>query len=582
MRHFRSILYAIALAPAVWILCGVGFTQNLTGRARDGGGVESITGLLLLLLAGATYAILLFAPISPAGPLLSGLVFFGISVWALAAPSSYAGVWAPGVSKEGFDLSRPGYGLAALLAVPLVCTALSARRWERYEPPQLPLIGTLGSARGTARAAGMPAAVLETAVITKPASADTTAVVVPADETAVINAVGAELPTAPVAAPQTAGVAPADEAATSSAETPAGAVDRAVPAGAVEASEEAIATYEVSSSGEITLANATSDSLPAPVQWDQTTGAGAASDEEDETAAAVATPAATDEKTDVAPGPAPTGETTAAEATATSPPTAQDEPAAAADEETATSPPTVQDKPAAPADDGDEKTQVIKVPVAGRPTPDLGRRPGGRPTHDFDRTQVIVPGERTQVIPVGRGEETQVIKLPDQRKQPTGGEATQVIKVPEQHKRPADGERTQIIKLPDQRNQPIAGDQTQVIRIPTGTVEPPGDRTQVLRFAAQSPPGEAVTVGREPPKSPSIVGEERPNPGDDPTTRIVPPDRAARLGQDPGDETTVDVGGGKRIMTVMNLERPADEAADDTRHLVRPPSPAERRPDDDI
>jgi hypothetical protein len=296
---------------------------------------------------------------------------------------------------------------------------------------------------------------------------------------------------------------------------------------------------------------------------------------EDETVAA-----APDRSTAAAPAAA------ADEATAISPAGAEDDTgAAAADEATATSPPTAQDEPAvaaAASDDGDEKTQVIKVPVAGRPTPDLGRRPGGRPTHDFDRTQVIVPGERTQVIPVGRGEETQVIKPPDRRKQPTGGEATQIIKLPEQHKRPADGERTQIIKLPDQRNQRMVGDQTQVIRIPTPTVEPPGDRTQVLRFPAESPPSEAVTVRREPPKSPSIVGEERPNPGDDPTTRIVPPDRAARLGQDPGDETTVDVGGGKRIMTVMNLERPADEAADDTRRLVRPPSPAERRPDDDI
>ena len=153
MRHVRSILYALVLAPVVWVLCGVGFTGDLIGRARDTSGtIELLIGLLLLLLAGAAYAILIFAPISPAGPVLGGLAFLGIGLWALAAPSSYAGVWPPSVSKDGFDLSLPGYGLALLLAVPMFCTALSARRWAKYEPPVLPLIGPLGRARGAAPA----------------------------------------------------------------------------------------------------------------------------------------------------------------------------------------------------------------------------------------------------------------------------------------------------------------------------------------------------------------------------------------------------------------------------------------------
>ncbi|MEV6490751.1 hypothetical protein AB0M20_19350, partial [Actinoplanes sp. NPDC051633] len=75
MRHVRSILYALVLAPAVWVLCGVGFTQELTGRAQDsGGGLETLAAILLVLLAGTAYAILLFAPISPAGPASAGLV----------------------------------------------------------------------------------------------------------------------------------------------------------------------------------------------------------------------------------------------------------------------------------------------------------------------------------------------------------------------------------------------------------------------------------------------------------------------------------------------------------------------------
>ena len=165
MRHLRSIVYALVLAPAVWILCGVGFDQDLTGRARDNGGIESLSGVLLLLLAGAAYAILLLAPVSPAGPLLAGLVLAGVGAWARIAPDSYAGVWPANVTGDGFDVSTPGYGLAVLLAVPLLCVALSARRWRGFEPPEILLIGTIGRARGAAQVAGTPMASERTTVI---------------------------------------------------------------------------------------------------------------------------------------------------------------------------------------------------------------------------------------------------------------------------------------------------------------------------------------------------------------------------------------------------------------------------------
>ncbi|WP_127499597.1 hypothetical protein [Actinoplanes solisilvae] len=119
------------LAPAVWGLAGAGLTRDLTARGRDDFAVESVTGLLLLVLAGAAYAILLLAPISAAGPLAGGLAFLGISVWVLVSPAGYASIWPESVAKEGFDLSRPGYGLALLLALPLICVALSPRRWAR-------------------------------------------------------------------------------------------------------------------------------------------------------------------------------------------------------------------------------------------------------------------------------------------------------------------------------------------------------------------------------------------------------------------------------------------------------------------
>ena len=84
MRHVRSIIYALVLAPTAWVLCGMGFTGDLVARAGGTSDtLEALTGLMLLLSAGSAYAILLLAPISPAGPLLGGLAFFGVGLWAL-------------------------------------------------------------------------------------------------------------------------------------------------------------------------------------------------------------------------------------------------------------------------------------------------------------------------------------------------------------------------------------------------------------------------------------------------------------------------------------------------------------------
>jgi hypothetical protein len=177
MRHLRSILYALVLAPAVWVLAGVGFTHDLTSRGRDFFTAESLSGLLLLIFSGILFAILAFSPISPLGPTLAGATFLGVTYWAWSNPESYAGAWSPEVVKDGFDLSRPGYGLAALLAVPLLCTALSARRWARYEPPVLPIIGEIGRFRGSAKVApGANVAAVETTVFRTAQQADRTQV----------------------------------------------------------------------------------------------------------------------------------------------------------------------------------------------------------------------------------------------------------------------------------------------------------------------------------------------------------------------------------------------------------------------
>jgi hypothetical protein len=669
VRHFRSILYATVLAPAVWVLCGLGFTHDLIGRARDGGGVESLTGLLLLLSAGAAYSILLLAPISPAGPLLGGVVFFGVAVWAVLSPPTYASLWSAAVTKDTFDLSLPGYGLAVLLAVPLIATALSARRWERYEPPKVPVIGTLGQSHGVARPAGIPLTLLETATMQKAAETpDTTQVVAGADgadETIVMRTSDS------AAGSGSSAVSSADSSADSSPESSTDEpVTEVVRKPADEASDEVTATFAVSAAGEVTATGATVPAAGAEPAAESDAESGAQSDAElvaVETArvepdspepdhaadgVVVAVAAAPDVDTteikavedaasaDAAPqAEAPQAEAPQAEAPQAEAPRAEapqdessqdeDEPVTArvgeraADERTAESgtdaaesdvespasdifavAEAVQDAhgtdeaavteafavaggpeqaeqgnqayqadqaneadqadqadQADEADDGEttdvvptrataeppidedeaDKTQVIQLPIGELATHDLRNRriPGEGPTQEVDdrgRTPVFGPGERTQVIARGPDDETQVIRLPGPR---TPG---------------ADGERTQVIRLG------------------SNTVEPPGDRTQVLKLPVADEP---TADRREPP--PSILHAERPNPGDDPTTRLVVPD-----GYDESEEITADVGPSKRrIMTVMNLERPVDEVADDTRRLVAPPPPRQRRPQDD-
>ena len=145
-----------------------------------------------------------------------------------------------------------------------------------------------------------------------------------------------------------------------------------------------------------------------------------------------------------------------------------------------------------------------------------------------------------------------------------------------------------MINLAGRRDQPIPGDQTQVIRSAAG---PAGDRTQVLPAGATdsshpviahrccpSPfprpavpprnPGERATDRQEPPtRANSIAGAEQPDPGADPTTRLSSLRPAV---QDPSQDTTADVGDNRRTKGLLDLERPADETANDTRRLVIP------------
>ncbi|HEU4348711.1 MAG TPA: hypothetical protein VFR35_13105, partial [Actinoplanes sp.] len=378
LRHLRSVLYALVLAPAVWILCGVGLTEDLAGRARDAsGGLGILYAVALLVLAGATYATLLLAPISPLGPVLAGLIFLGVSLWSVIAPDAYASVWPSSVTREGFDLSRPGYALGLLLAVPLLCTALNVRRWQRHEPPRPSPVGTPRRGRGTPADAGRtPFASPADITMEIPLSAPP-----PAPASATRRDLGRAFPTRSNSGPAFAARTdsrPASAARTDSRPASAPRTD-SVPAFA-EAPTEAVSTepMPMADSGDaptifvVDSAGETTTSTLAVLPADEPTML-TPSDEP-----TMVTPTPSDEPTMVTPSDEPTVATSSHEPTAAEP---DDEPtvavrthepkaeAQASDEPTAVAQPSdepkaeaqASDEPTAEAQAGDEPTAVAQA-----------------------------------------------------------------------------------------------------------------------------------------------------------------------------------------------------------------------------
>jgi hypothetical protein len=578
VRHFRSILYAVVLAPAVWVLVAVGLTHDLTARGRDGFAVESFTGLLMLLLGGAAYGILIFAPISPLGPTVVGVVFLAAGSWAIASPTGYAGVWPAGVVKDGFDLSRPGYGLAALLSVPMILTVLSVRRWRGYEPLVLPLVGQIGRARGAAPAPGVPVGAMETAVL--PPTAERTTLF------GLLN--GPDERTTLLQRPLSTGYSPngdsttvmrlpVDGEATTILRSPRAGSDEPPTVAVVEETSRSEPptvtlpderpTEDVRGSDESRTEDVTAAADPEPPTVDvveeapdeppteamvavaePVADADADADEEDAGEEAVTEPIADAGEEAVA---APEDEAPAAgteSVDAAEEPAGEAAPPAKPDDEPAEEPtgeaegqtadasrPDDAESSESPEETADEDDPALAYGLAavpGRepadlegPTTDLVAIMRAAPVStgphlvDVDgvRDDEVVVEETTYLIVADDGGRTQQFGVRPTFEVP--GERTVEV-------RPGGpGEETRVIR-------PRKVDDTEVIRLGDD-----GERTQLLGRTAENRPAGGRT--------PSIAGAESPNFSDDPTGRIqIPQPR-------PDDEPA-------RTMTVMNVERPPE------------------------
>ncbi|HET8684711.1 MAG TPA: hypothetical protein VFM54_23000 [Micromonosporaceae bacterium] len=156
MRHFGSVLLSLVLAPFIWLSAGVGASKLAEGLADDPDRRSAFVGLVAIGVGGLLYGLLVLSRLSPLGPVLVGLAFGGATVWAVVAASSFRDMVPEdflGVSGAG---RLPASGYAALLAVPLLATIFSPRRWRRYdhEPDDVSPAGYGGSLSDTRRTGG--------------------------------------------------------------------------------------------------------------------------------------------------------------------------------------------------------------------------------------------------------------------------------------------------------------------------------------------------------------------------------------------------------------------------------------------
>ncbi|MBO0871641.1 MAG: hypothetical protein J2P15_24075, partial [Micromonosporaceae bacterium] len=127
MRHLGSILLSVILAPVIYLLAGIGVAKLSIGAEKLSTG--ALIGFVALLGAGALYAVLMLARLSPAGTLLAGLAYLAVSAWFLVSPGMVNHLPHSVIGVQG-AATFPLGGVAAVLAVPLLATVFSARRWR--------------------------------------------------------------------------------------------------------------------------------------------------------------------------------------------------------------------------------------------------------------------------------------------------------------------------------------------------------------------------------------------------------------------------------------------------------------------
>ncbi len=138
MRHVGSIVLSIISAPIIYVLTGVGmvkFGQNAgpvaSGAANNWTDVGIAAGSIVV--AGALWAVLTMVRMSPLGPLIAGLLLIGAEVWGLLDQSDLVKLFGTSVMGVNGAAEMPLNGPALLMAIPMLATIFSPRRWNGAE-----------------------------------------------------------------------------------------------------------------------------------------------------------------------------------------------------------------------------------------------------------------------------------------------------------------------------------------------------------------------------------------------------------------------------------------------------------------
>jgi hypothetical protein len=137
MRHLGSIVLSLLLAPIIYALTGIGLVK-MSGVPRHLSTSDYATlsiGLAALVGAGLVYSVLVMTRLSPLGPVLAGLGFLAMTGWYVGNRGSFTRT----ISSDALGVRgaawAPAGAVTVLLAVPLLVTIVSPRRWRRWANP---------------------------------------------------------------------------------------------------------------------------------------------------------------------------------------------------------------------------------------------------------------------------------------------------------------------------------------------------------------------------------------------------------------------------------------------------------------
>ena len=140
MRHLGSIILSLVLTPVIYVLVGIGMAK--TGAAAGGTSTDFAAlaiGFVTLVSASLLYALLVLSRLSPLGPTLGALVLLVAQVWLLFDRDGFLSTFPRSVFGISEVASFPaGTGVALLLAIPMLATIVSPRRWRTSAQPAAP------------------------------------------------------------------------------------------------------------------------------------------------------------------------------------------------------------------------------------------------------------------------------------------------------------------------------------------------------------------------------------------------------------------------------------------------------------